>query len=67
MYSYNDRVAPEDRWRIAAYVKTLQLSQGIEVASLTPEERQKVEAARRAETQAATQPSRESLPKGARP
>jgi mono/diheme cytochrome c family protein len=27
MYSYNDRVAPDDRWRIAAYVKALQLSQ----------------------------------------
>ena len=27
MYSYNDRVAVEDRWRIAAYLKALQLSQ----------------------------------------
>ena len=26
MYSYGDRVPPEDRWKIAAYVKTLQLS-----------------------------------------
>lgn len=27
MYSYASRVAPEDRWAIAAYVKALQLSQ----------------------------------------
>lgn len=27
MYSYNDRVAVDDRWRIAAYIKALQLSQ----------------------------------------
>jgi mono/diheme cytochrome c family protein len=33
MYSYNDRIYPEDRWRIIAYVRTLQLSQGDAVAS----------------------------------
>ncbi len=27
MYSYKDRVKPEDRWAIAAYIQTLQLSQ----------------------------------------
>lgn len=27
MYSYKSRVAPEDRWRITAYVRALQLSQ----------------------------------------
>jgi hypothetical protein len=27
MYSYAARVAPEDRWRIAAYIRALQLSQ----------------------------------------
>jgi mono/diheme cytochrome c family protein len=26
MYSYNDRVTPDDRWRIAAYIRALQLS-----------------------------------------
>ena len=45
MYSYNDRIGPEDRWRIAAYVKTLQLSQGIETASLSPEDRRRVDEA----------------------
>jgi mono/diheme cytochrome c family protein len=27
MYSYNDKVAVDDRWRIAAYIRALQLSQ----------------------------------------
>jgi hypothetical protein len=27
MFSYNDRVAVDDRWRIAAYIRALQLSQ----------------------------------------
>ena len=27
MYSYASRVAPDDRWRIAAYIRTLQFSQ----------------------------------------
>jgi len=27
MYSYNDRISVDDRWRIAAYIKALQLSQ----------------------------------------
>jgi mono/diheme cytochrome c family protein len=27
MYSYDSRVSPEDRWRIAAYIRALQLSQ----------------------------------------
>jgi len=27
MYSYASRVAPDDRWRIAAYIRALQLSQ----------------------------------------
>jgi hypothetical protein len=45
MYSYNDRVQPEDRWKIAAYVKTLQLSQGVEPASLPAEDRQRVDQA----------------------
>ena len=33
MYSYNDRVIPEDRWRIAAYIRVLQLAQDKSVAS----------------------------------
>ena len=45
MYSYNDRVPVEDRWRIAAYIKTLQLSRRVELTALSPEERRKVEQA----------------------
>jgi mono/diheme cytochrome c family protein len=33
MYSYNDRIFPEDRWRIAAYVRVLQLAQNDAVAA----------------------------------
>lgn len=33
MYSYADRVAPADRWAIAAYVKTLQRARQDEVAA----------------------------------
>jgi hypothetical protein len=27
MYSYGDRIAPEDRWKIVAYIKALQLAE----------------------------------------
>jgi len=36
MYSYNDRVFPEDRWRIAAYIRVLQLSQAKVLAAAEP-------------------------------
>ena len=39
MYGYGDRVAPADRWAIAAYVRALQLSQQAPVASLSNAER----------------------------
>src|SRR5262249_45960188 len=35
MYSFADRVAPADRWAIAAYIRALQLSQQAPVASLS--------------------------------
>ena len=66
MYSYNDRVGPEDRWKIAAYVKTLQLSQGVELASLPADERQRVELAPAARPERQTPPETEQG-KGARP
>ena len=43
MYGYADRVAPEDRWAIVAYVRALQLSQAAPVAQLSPALRAKVE------------------------
>ena len=45
MYSYNDRVPLDDRWKIAAYVKTLQLSRRADLALLSPEDRRRVEEA----------------------
>ena len=35
MYSYNDRVGVEDRWRIAAYIKALQVSQDADMHYVT--------------------------------
>jgi mono/diheme cytochrome c family protein len=35
MYSYNDRVGVEDRWRIAAYIKALQVSQDADMKQVT--------------------------------
>jgi mono/diheme cytochrome c family protein len=40
MYSFADRVAPEDRWAIASYIRALQLSQHAPVASLSDAQRQ---------------------------
>ena len=43
MYSYAERVKPEDRWAIAAYIRALQLSRNMKVAELPPTERAKFE------------------------
>lgn len=44
MYSYASRITPEDRWKIAAYIRALQLSQNASLADV-PEgaERQKLQ------------------------
>jgi mono/diheme cytochrome c family protein len=42
MYSYADRVAPADRWAIAAYIRALQASQHAKVAELSAQERAKL-------------------------
>jgi Cytochrome C oxidase, cbb3-type, subunit III len=42
MYSYGSRVDPEDRWRIAAYIRVLQLSQHASIQDVPPDERQKL-------------------------
>jgi mono/diheme cytochrome c family protein len=42
MYSYADRVAPSDRWAIAAYIRALQLSQNAPVGMLDEAERAKL-------------------------
>ena len=42
MFSYADRVSPEDRWRIVTYIRALQLSQGATINDVPPEERQQL-------------------------
>jgi mono/diheme cytochrome c family protein len=42
MYSYAARVAPEDRWRIAGYIRALQLSQQATLADVPEAEREKL-------------------------
>jgi mono/diheme cytochrome c family protein len=39
MYSFADRVKPDDRWAIAAYIRALQRSQHATLADLSPAER----------------------------
>jgi len=43
MYSYAERVNPEDRWAIAAYIRALQLSYNAKLAELPAAERAKLE------------------------
>ncbi len=39
MYSFADRVRPEDRWAIAAYIRALQQSQNATLADVPPDRR----------------------------
>lgn len=43
MYSYASRVEPDDRWRIAAYIRALQYSQNARLSDVPPEEIPKLE------------------------
>ena len=43
MYSYSSRISPEDRWRIAAYIRALQLSQQANLTDAPAAERQKLQ------------------------
>jgi Cytochrome C oxidase, cbb3-type, subunit III len=42
MYSYASRIEPEDRWRIAAYIRVLQLSQHAALQDVPESQRQKL-------------------------
>lgn len=44
MYSYRARVAPQERWAIAAYIRALQLSQHAPPEALTAAQREELEA-----------------------
>lgn len=39
MYSYAQRVSPEDRWAIIAYIRALQAAENVPVSQLTPMQR----------------------------
>lgn len=43
MFAYGDRVPPDDRWAIAAYIRALQLRDRFPVARLSREERRRLE------------------------
>jgi hypothetical protein len=43
MSSYADKVAPRDRWAIAAYIRALQLSQHATINDATPGDRRKLQ------------------------
>ena len=43
MWSYADRVVPEDRWAIAAYIKVLQLSQNAKLDDVPESDRNKLQ------------------------
>jgi hypothetical protein len=45
MYSYAARIEPADRWRVAAYIRVLQLSQNATMEQVPAEDRDKVTAA----------------------
>lgn len=47
MYPYADRIAPEDRWAIVAYIRALQLSQHAPAASLDADDRARLEGSSR--------------------
>jgi mono/diheme cytochrome c family protein len=47
MYSYASRVAPEDRWKIVAYIRTLQLSQNAKLDDIPASEQSKLKEAAR--------------------
>jgi len=47
MYPYADRVAPADRWAIAAYVRALQLSQHAPLTALSADERTRLQSTTR--------------------
>jgi mono/diheme cytochrome c family protein len=43
MPSYASRVAPDDRWRIAAYIRVLQLSQNATLEDVPPDQRDEID------------------------
>ena len=52
MYSYAARIEPADRWRIAAYIRVLQLSQNATIQDVPEDEKAKLAAAAQGEQKA---------------
>ncbi|MDX2032936.1 MAG: cytochrome c [Blastocatellia bacterium] len=48
MPSYTDQLTPEDRWKVIAYIRVLQLSQNAAVADLAENDKKKLEEAGKA-------------------
>ena len=46
MYSYKDRLSPEDRWAVISYIRALQLSQNSAPGSLPEADQRSLEAAK---------------------
>ena len=57
MYSYAARIPPEDRWRIAAYLRALQLSQGVPAEELSAGDREALDRPDRDENRPAPPPA----------
>jgi mono/diheme cytochrome c family protein len=55
MSSYSDQLTPEDRWKVAAYIRVLQKSQNVPVAELKEEMRRELEKAAQSGTQSGGQ------------
>ncbi|NUM52842.1 MAG: cytochrome c [Candidatus Hydrogenedentes bacterium] len=54
MYSYASRVTPEDRWKIAAYIRALQLSQDASLADVPEDEKTQLQQPQTIDTAAPT-------------
>lgn len=59
MYSYAARVAPDDRWAIAAYIRALQLSQHASISDLSDTQRARLDASPAAKSSPTEEGSRE--------
>jgi mono/diheme cytochrome c family protein len=59
MASYSDKLSPEDRWKVAAYIRVLQVSQNAKIEDVPASERGKLEAP-------ATNPAGTPAPQGGR-
>ncbi|MEP6754516.1 MAG: cytochrome c, partial [Chthonomonadales bacterium] len=60
MYSYAARVEPADRWKIAAYIRVLQASNGVPLKDISEEEKAKLDGAK---DEAKAQPAEGEAPK----